>query len=261
MSIIFTYGIIFTYEAFKYKCPVCSYRSKNNRTRMLKLLSILERMHPDDTNIFASNIIGKYENRPDTLQSMCLADFASSYVSKKAEDLPIEPDEIKSYNVPVSSIDDVKLNPDIIVLKNELGEMRKRSQPCVILFHKVSKLKSPEEHYLRLLQLFMSWRNENELKQDNLGYEDRYKEVEGNILCNIKKHEPYLDIDYEELQNFSFVQPDEEEDNAALSMINPKLLDLDLEDCDSVSNAPVVSTIIDNLLLPNETFYEMFEIE
>ena len=42
---------------------------------------------------------------------MCLADFASSYVSKKGADVPIEPDEIKSYNVPVSDIDDFKLNP------------------------------------------------------------------------------------------------------------------------------------------------------
>ena len=58
---------------------------------------------------------------------MCLADFASSYVSKKGDDLPIEPDEIKSYTVLVSNISDVKLNPYIIVLKNELGEMRKRS--------------------------------------------------------------------------------------------------------------------------------------
>ena len=38
---------------------------KNNRTRMLKSLSTLEKIHPDDTNVFASNIIGKYENRPD----------------------------------------------------------------------------------------------------------------------------------------------------------------------------------------------------
>ena len=91
--------------------------------------------------------------------------------------LPIELDEIKSYTVPVSNINDVKLNPIIIVLKNELGEMRKRSRPCVIRFHKVSKLKSPEEHYLRLLQLYMPWRNENELKQDNQSHENRYKEV------------------------------------------------------------------------------------
>ena len=30
---------------------------KKNRTRMLKSLSILEKIHPDDTNVFASNII------------------------------------------------------------------------------------------------------------------------------------------------------------------------------------------------------------
>jgi hypothetical protein len=58
--------------------------------------------------------------------------------------VPIEPDEIKSYTVPVSNIEDVAPNPNVIVLKNEMGEMRKRSRPCVIRFHKVSKLKSPE---------------------------------------------------------------------------------------------------------------------
>ena len=41
-------------------------------------------------------------------------------------------------------------------------------------------------------------------------------------------------------------------------MINPNLLDLYLEDCDSVSNAPVVSTIIDSFLLANEQFYEIY---
>ena len=124
----------------------------------------------------------------------------------------------------------------------------------VLFVFKVPELKNLEGHYLRLLQLYMSWRNENELKQDNQSYEDRYKEVEGDILCNIKKHEPYLDINYEELQNFNFVQSDEEEDNAEFSMINPSLLDLDLEEIDSVINASAVSTIIDNLLLPNESF-------
>ena len=37
-------------------------------------------------------------------------------------------------------------------------------------------------HYLRLLQLYMRRRNENGLKQENQSYEDRYKEVEGDIL-------------------------------------------------------------------------------
>ena len=58
----------------------------------------------------------------------------------------------------------------------------------------------------------MPRRNEKESKQNNQSYGNRYKEVESDILSNIKKHEPYLDIDYEDLQNFDFVQSDEEEE-------------------------------------------------
>ena len=87
--------------------------------------------------------------------------------------MSIEPDD----TVPISNISYVKPNPNLIVLKNELSEMWKQSRPCIIRFHKVSKLKSPEEHYLRLLQLYMLWRNKNELKQDNQSYEYRLKEV------------------------------------------------------------------------------------
>ena len=35
---------------------------KRNRARMLKSLSVLEKMHPDDANVFASNVIDKYGN-------------------------------------------------------------------------------------------------------------------------------------------------------------------------------------------------------
>ena len=122
----------------------------------------------------------------------------------------------------------------------------------------MSKLKSPEEYYLRLLPLYMPWRNENELTQDNQSYEDRYKEVEDGILCNIKKHVPFLDIDNEDLEIFDFVQSDEEEDNTEFSVINPNFVDLDLKDSDSMSNAFAVSAISDNLSLPNEQFYEIY---
>ena len=69
---------------------------KNSRTRMLKVVTILQKMHPDDTNVFTSITIDKYKNRPDNLHSVCLPDFTSSYVTKKADDLPREPHEIKS---------------------------------------------------------------------------------------------------------------------------------------------------------------------
>lgn len=82
-------------------------------------------MHPDDINVFGSNIIDKFVDRPDSLHSLCLADFASSYVSKKAHDVSIKPDDIKSYTVPISNIDYVEPNPNLIVLKNELSEVQK----------------------------------------------------------------------------------------------------------------------------------------
>ena len=92
----------------------------------------------------------------------------------------------------------------------------------------------------------------------NKSYKDRCKDIEDDILCNITKHEPYLDKDYEELENFNFVHSDkEEEDNTEFSMISPDLLDLDLEDSDGVSNAPVVLVIVDNSLLPIQQFYKI----
>ena len=83
---------------------------KKNRTRMLKSLSVLEKVHPEDINVFAPNIIDEYENQPDDLHSLCLADFASNYVSKKSGHVPVESDDIENYTIPLSNIDDIDPN-------------------------------------------------------------------------------------------------------------------------------------------------------
>ena len=85
------------------------------------------------------------------------------------------------------------------------------SLTCVARFHKVFKLIIPKEHYLRCLQLYLSWKNKNGLKQDDQSFEDIYKEVEDDISCNIMEHEPHLDlnINYEELKNFNIIQSDD----------------------------------------------------
>ena len=57
------------------------------------------------------------------------------------------------------------------------------------------------------------------------------------------------------MRNFYFVHSDEEEEsNTEFSMINPDLLELELEDIDGVSNSPVASVTVDNLLIPNRQF-------
>ena len=107
-------------------------------TRMFKWLSILEKVKPNYTNVFEANIIAKYENRPYNLHAMCLADYPSSYLSKRAGDVQVEHDNIRSYTVPVSNINNVKPNQNVILLKNEWNaEM-------------YSTLKSSEELNLKL---------------------------------------------------------------------------------------------------------------
>ena len=59
---------------------------------------------------------------------MCLADFASSHVSKKVGHMSVGPDEVKRYTLPKSNINNVECDPNIIALKNELGEMWKYIQ-------------------------------------------------------------------------------------------------------------------------------------
>ena len=98
-------------------------------------------------------------------------------------------------------------------MKNELNH-------ALFIFAKCPK-ECPEEHNLSLF--------ENELKKGNESYEDRCKEIGSDILCNIKKHESYLDIDYKELQNLNFLKSDDEEGKAEFSMMNTNLLDLDLK--------------------------------
>ena len=101
---------------------------KKQRKITLKSLEILDKMHPEDTNIYAPNI-DRYKNGLDNLYDMCLANFTVSYIYEKTK-INYEPDDEKSYIKRVIEIhEDDDLKTAITVkLKNSLGKMRKRTQ-------------------------------------------------------------------------------------------------------------------------------------
>ena len=76
---------------------------KKQRMRILKSLVILDKVDPEDTNIYAPNIIGRYKNCPDNLDDMWPADFAASHVYEKTN-MNYEPDDEKSFIKPVTDI-------------------------------------------------------------------------------------------------------------------------------------------------------------
>ena len=229
---------------------------------MTKQKSALEQMQPDDTNVFATNMIDKYTNRPNHLENMCYADFATSYDYTKTKDTTKESEDIDSYLNPVSHILEVEPSKTKITLKNKLGDMRLRSRSSVMRYHKVTKTSDSEQYYMILLQLYLSWRNEDELKGDGHTYEEKYGQVESIIMPNILKHEPCFekyDLDLEDLEYYddgSESEFDEVDDD--FSMINPDLLDLDSDEGSDEIGVPSTSTsVIDNQSIPRKVFYDM----
>ena len=104
----------------------------------------------------------------------------------------MEDDDIENHTTPVSNPNEEELSEGkIIVLKNRLGKMTKQTQFRVIGYHKVSKLEDSELHYMPLLQLYMPWRNENDLKRVCSTYAEKFEFVKGDIMRNIKKRDVF----------------------------------------------------------------------
>ena len=59
--------------------------------------------------------------------------------------------------------------------------------------HMESKFKNPEQYYMTLLQLYIPWRDEDNLKGIYHTFEDKYLAVESTIKPNILKCNKYFE--------------------------------------------------------------------
>ena len=233
-------------------------------------------MEPSDNNIFQVNIIDKYANRLDSLENMCLADFGTTYIGKNSVEVSTGSDDIKNYTIPASAINvDNELPVDIteqltseqqatiITLKNNLGKMKKKCHPCVMHCHIESKSKNPEQCYMTLLQLYMPWRDEDNLKGTHHTFQEKYLDVESTIKSNFLTYNKYFetfDTDNDILDNhydyssFNDNNSDDDYYENEFSMLNPDLLDYDSRDEDNGANdepvAPIASASVPNASSP-----------
>ena len=77
-------SIVNAYETYQ-QCYIPA-GVNNNQIRTLKPPVVLENINHNDANNYALSILNQYENRLDYLDELCLAVFASSYISKKVID-------------------------------------------------------------------------------------------------------------------------------------------------------------------------------
>ena len=121
------------------------------------------------------NMIDRYAARPEYLEEICLAQFATSYthmgkLPKKAV-MNNDPGNVAEFGCSTLKSTYQKIFgsnvflPRYIALENGLGLMRLRTYPSVLRIHNSQKKEGHEQYYADLL-LFSSWRDEEEFHRD-----------------------------------------------------------------------------------------------
>ncbi|XP_050296321.1 uncharacterized protein LOC126736136 [Anthonomus grandis grandis] len=134
------------------------------RTKMLKPLTELKAMDNDDPNIYCDGLIEHYEQRPNEMENICLAEFAAYYdfFKKRAE--------TKTNGLP---------------LKDGSGVLIKRGHAKILAYRSYGLQQDPLNYYREQIMLYIPWRNEvDEVENENIDqqtiYKDRYQEIVTN---------------------------------------------------------------------------------
>ncbi|XP_061168811.1 uncharacterized protein LOC133178060 [Saccostrea echinata] len=125
-------------------------------------LEIISDEEDDENDIWMTNIIERYENRPDNpvFHDMCLANFCSEFRVLAKSEVP------------------KKENENVFELQNGKGyvQRRTRTQHAVVRYPRFNVEKMSEKYHRSILQLFLPYRIEKQLKPPGFElYEDFYE--------------------------------------------------------------------------------------
>ena len=153
---------------------------KNERIAVLKGKDMLSQLEDDDTDVFHKSLIDRYQHRPREPHSMCLAEFAATFVTNHRND-DSECDTLPPTESEVTS--------KTITLTDGFGKMNRRTREAVIRFHKYNKDAEPSNWYRAKLMLYYPWYHE---ERDLLGgydtYEQHYQHVQAIVDTNEQKY-------------------------------------------------------------------------
>ncbi|CAG2192522.1 unnamed protein product [Mytilus edulis] len=159
--------------------PLKELQQKSKTLKMKKSIDESSDDDGDSDDIWLKSITDRYTNRPDLerFDQMCLATFCSEFSVLAETQIP------------------KKINEDTTFkLKNDMGYIRKRTRTsdAVIKYARFSVETAPEQYYQSILQLFLPYRLNEQLKPPQfLSYEDFYnsgfiKYSQMEDLCSVQ---------------------------------------------------------------------------
>ena len=202
---------------------------KSERVGVLKPSKDLEGKDDDDEDIFQKNIIIRYAVRPDSLEDLCLATFASNYnvsYNDNSDDIDDSAPQVLRHD------DDAAVGyrnrlPAKIKLKDGSGQMYKRRREAVIRFRKFNVQKEKSNFYRAKLMLYLPWRDEDsDLIAGYPDFESHYRDVLGEIMDNEERFSENVDLINEAIeQNAEHGPPEHAWANIAPETEHNRLLD------------------------------------
>ena len=138
---------------------------KEDRVVMCKPYSEIVNKDDDDADLFLMSVHDKYSARPDSLESICLAEFATTYRSLGTGSKV----DIDHFHEDADN-DDEDFSSEagsVIILQNNLGFLCKRQQSAILRTHRYRLDKEEDKHYYSKLLLYLPWRNEDADIRDN----------------------------------------------------------------------------------------------
>jgi hypothetical protein len=178
-----------------------------NRISMLKSDAALQELEPDSKDVFVQGLIDMYINRPEAMEDICLADFASLYNVSKKQTSNVQVTE----NSDDEDVVDNEIDEKSVALKMKSGKgwIKKRKKQKIIRFRSFKLHQDPENYYREQLMLFLPWGNE-EVDVIDINHEETF-ELHKDLIR--QKRSEYVHREANEFEKAFEEQTEREDDD------------------------------------------------
>ena len=184
------------------QCIFVNTGEKEKRCKIVKSKAELMKLDPESTDIMSNGLLDYYKNRPERMNDICLADFASNYQMTKAN--------ISEFETNPDILDDNESN--YINRKRQKIIIRDLTNPSKILCTLVKRIQSKVIRYRRYnkdqdihnfcrekLMLYMPWRDEDrDISPDYVI--NLFNQWSDRIIESEKYYIKNCEIDYESIK-------------------------------------------------------------
>ena len=208
---------------------------RDQRTKLLKSEKELQEMDPDSNDIMVSGLLDLYIARPDDLENLCLAEFASNYNYSKTKK-NLKKNDFEECNE--DNLEESRSNSSSIFykLKYEKGWISKRKTPKVIRYRKYQFERDPTNFYREKCMLYLHYRDEDteliHVDCQKKFFEFRYQieEIERHYVNNPNTNYDELEHEIEDIIRIECGEPEDIETDDQFAVYDLKRYESNLEE-------------------------------